>query len=194
MSKATVCQCSPCVCSGTSKIGSFGITNILGPIYYVFWPAYRSVKALITEGKDDDTELLSYWVLYAIVSVLERYLKPITWFIPFYSEIKCLFFGYIVQFGCAHTIFEKLVLPYFPYVRDFIDDKEKRKVMIEKLKDLINKAGEVAEKNLPEDKKHFATLVKNATKSANEAVEKNLAVEETEEQNILSEEKEVINE
>lgn len=50
----------------------------------VGYPAYISLKALETSTKDDDTKWLTYWVLYAIFSVLEFFTGYLSVIIPFY--------------------------------------------------------------------------------------------------------------
>ena len=48
---------------------------------------YASFKAIKSNNKDDDTQWLTYWVIYALVSVIES-VGIITAFIPYYSIIK----------------------------------------------------------------------------------------------------------
>ena len=51
------------------------------------YPVYASFKAIRTNSKDDDTQWLTYWVIYALVSVIES-VGIITALIPYYSMIK----------------------------------------------------------------------------------------------------------
>lgn len=54
----------------------------------VAYPAFVSLKALETSTKDDDTKWLTYWVLYAIFSVLEFFTGFLYAIIPFYFLLK----------------------------------------------------------------------------------------------------------
>lgn len=68
---------------------------------------YASFKAIKSNNKDDDTLWLTYWVIYALVSVIES-VGFITAFIPYYSLVKVV----------------ALVLCFLPQVQ--VGDNEKR--------------------------------------------------------------------
>lgn len=64
------------------------LCNIIGVAY----PAYISIKAIESHTKADDTKWLTYWVLYAVFSIIEFFSGFLTKFIPFYWLLKvCLF-------------------------------------------------------------------------------------------------------
>ena len=44
------------------------VCNLVGFIY----PAYMSIKAIDTKDKDDDTQWLTYWVVFALFILLEH--------------------------------------------------------------------------------------------------------------------------
>jgi receptor expression-enhancing protein 5/6 len=50
-------------------------------------PAYYSLHALFTAGSADDTQWLTYWVVYAFLSVFESTVSAVYWF-PFYYTFK----------------------------------------------------------------------------------------------------------
>lgn len=54
----------------------------------VVYPAYVSIRAIESHDKMDDTKWLTYWVLYAIFSVIEFFSLFLTNFIPFYFLLK----------------------------------------------------------------------------------------------------------
>lgn len=54
----------------------------------VVYPAYVSIRAIESHDKLDDTKWLTYWVLYAIFSVIEFFSLFLTNFIPFYFLLK----------------------------------------------------------------------------------------------------------
>lgn len=68
-------------------LGASFITNAVGIIY----PAYCSIRAIETNGKDDDTEWLIYWIVYAGFSTMEYFIDYIIFWIPFFYPLKVCF-------------------------------------------------------------------------------------------------------
>ena len=62
--------------------------NLLVSIVGFLYPAYRSFKALESKGKDDDTQWLTYWVVYAFFTVFDEMTSWILNLMPFYFMIK----------------------------------------------------------------------------------------------------------
>uniref|UniRef100_A0AAF5PN68 Receptor expression-enhancing protein n=1 Tax=Wuchereria bancrofti TaxID=6293 RepID=A0AAF5PN68_WUCBA len=60
------------------------ICNIFGFAY----PAYASVKAIRTPNKDDDTQWLMYWTVFATFSIADSIASVITKFFPIYWIFK----------------------------------------------------------------------------------------------------------
>uniref|UniRef100_A0A914RRQ3 Receptor expression-enhancing protein n=1 Tax=Parascaris equorum TaxID=6256 RepID=A0A914RRQ3_PAREQ len=60
--------------------------NVIGFLY----PAYVSVKAIETANKDDDTQWLTYWVVFALLSVVEFFSNTFTQYFPVYWLFKIL--------------------------------------------------------------------------------------------------------
>ena len=60
------------------------LCNAIGFVY----PAYCSVKALESSRKDDDTQWLVYWVVFALFSVLEFFSDMLVGWVPFYWFTK----------------------------------------------------------------------------------------------------------
>ena len=65
-------------------IASNFLVTVLGFVY----PAYCSVKALESSRKDDDTQWLVYWVVFALFSVLEFFSDMLVGWVPFYWFTK----------------------------------------------------------------------------------------------------------
>lgn len=61
----------------------------------VAYPAYVSIRAIESSDKIDDTKWLTYWVLYAIFSVIEFFSLFLTNFIPFYFLLKVNLYFFI---------------------------------------------------------------------------------------------------
>jgi receptor expression-enhancing protein 5/6 len=60
------------------------LCNIIGFLY----PAYRSMKALESPNKDDDTKWLTYWVVFALFSIIEYFSNILIYWFPFYWLLK----------------------------------------------------------------------------------------------------------
>lgn len=65
--------------------------QLLCNIISVIYPAYISIKAIESSTKVDDTKWLTYWVLYAVFSVLEFFVSYLAAIIPFYFLLKVSF-------------------------------------------------------------------------------------------------------
>ncbi len=64
------------------------LCNLIGFVY----PAYRSIKALESSSKSDDTQWLMYWVVFAVFSVAEFFSDILVGWVPFYwlLKVRCL--------------------------------------------------------------------------------------------------------
>lgn len=60
------------------------ICNTVGFLY----PAYVSIKAIESKGKDDDTKWLTYWVVFSIFSIVEYFADFIVRWFPLYWLVK----------------------------------------------------------------------------------------------------------
>lgn len=65
-------------------IGQQLVCNIFGFIY----PAYCSMKALESPKKEDDTKWLTYWVVFAIFTIVEFFADYILCWFPVYWLFK----------------------------------------------------------------------------------------------------------
>ncbi|KAH8150003.1 uncharacterized protein LAJ45_06156 [Morchella importuna] len=86
------------------------LTNLAGFLI----PGYYSLNALFTTTKVDDTQWLTYWVVFAFFNVLESAFS-VTYWLPFYFVFK---FGLIMwlglpQFSGAQVVFRSFLLPVF---------------------------------------------------------------------------------
>ncbi|ANZ75275.1 BA75_02631T0 [Komagataella pastoris] len=90
------------VLGGTSLYGFLvflnigGIGQLLSNIAGFVVPGYYSLKALETAGTKDDTELLTYWVVFAFLNVIEFWSKAILYWIPLYWFVKTIFLLWLV--------------------------------------------------------------------------------------------------
>lgn len=93
------------------------LCNFIGFLY----PAYISITAIESITKEDDTQWLTYWVVFALFSVLDFFGDSITYYLPFYWLLKVCFSIYSIilinvsvrflavalfadDFGCARDL------------------------------------------------------------------------------------------
>lgn len=95
------------------------ISNLVGFIY----PAYRSYKAIKTEDKDDDTQWLTYWVVYAFFTVADGLFGVLFTWVPLYFFFKI---GFLVW--CMHPrakgatfILRRVIVPLLEKYETHID-------------------------------------------------------------------------
>merc|ERR1719356_2265780 len=65
--------------------------HLLRTIVACAYPGYRSLKAILTDDKDDDMAWLRYWVVLASFSLVELVLDLILSWLPGYLIAKCSF-------------------------------------------------------------------------------------------------------
>ncbi|GMT09317.1 hypothetical protein PFISCL1PPCAC_614, partial [Pristionchus fissidentatus] len=85
------------------------VCNIIGFLY----PAYVSVMAIESAGKDDDTQWLTYWVVFAVLSVIEFFAQQIVAVFPIYWLVKAVFciWLYLPSTKGATMIYKKAIRP-----------------------------------------------------------------------------------
>lgn len=106
-------------------LGAFGgspVANLVGFIY----PTYRSYKALKSEDKEDDTQWLTYWVVYSFFIVTESFTDILISWIPLYyiAKIGFLYFCMSPTFKGSSIIFKKLIEPFLDQTAKSLDEIE----------------------------------------------------------------------
>jgi len=113
------------------NIGGQFLTNIAGFVI----PGYYSLEALFSIGKSDDTQWLTYWVVFAFLTVFESAVNAVYWF-PFYYTFKFLLVLWLalpITSG-AQIVFRSFIQPVFSryfsgpgataaHLRSKVDDK-----------------------------------------------------------------------
>jgi len=90
----------------------FGAQLLANTIGFAY-PAYCSIRALESSVKSDDTQWLTYWVVFAAFSVVEYFADFIAGWVPFYWLSKCLFMVWCMapmESNGAAVIYSKYIL------------------------------------------------------------------------------------
>ena len=90
-----------------------GIGQLLSNLAGFALPGYLSLKALKTRTSTDDTKLLTYWVVFAALQIVEFWSKTILYWIPAYFLFKTLFLLYIAlpSTNGAELIYKSVLAP-----------------------------------------------------------------------------------
>lgn len=121
--------------------GSTFLCNFIGFLY----PAYASIKAIESKEKDDDTQWLTYWVVYATFSLVEFFTDIFLFWIPFYAFFKCIFLLYCM----APSHWNGSIALYRGFIRPFILSHEKEiDSVLAGGRDMVNSAVSEAEREL----------------------------------------------
>eukprot|EP00287_Rhodomonas_sp_CCMP768_P002885 CAMPEP_0196735664 /NCGR_PEP_ID=MMETSP1091-20130531/14015_1 /TAXON_ID=302021 /ORGANISM="Rhodomonas sp., Strain CCMP768" /LENGTH=125 /DNA_ID=CAMNT_0042079319 /DNA_START=144 /DNA_END=521 /DNA_ORIENTATION=- len=103
------------------------MSKVLCMVIGFMYPAYMSYKAIKTPNKDDDTQWLSYWVIFGLFSFVEFFLDIILQWVPLYHEAKLVFLIW-------------LAVPSFKgALKLWNDHNAKLDVWVEKLEQLVKR-------------------------------------------------------
>ncbi|KAL7008280.1 ER membrane protein DP1/Yop1 [Cystobasidiomycetes sp. EMM_F5] len=78
-------------------------------------PAYFSLKALESPSHGDDTQWLTYWVVFGGFQIVEYFSDFLLYWFPFYYSFKCAFIVWLMLPSTrgAEVIYAKVVKPAF---------------------------------------------------------------------------------
>lgn len=87
------------------------LVAVLGFLY----PAYASVKAIESSNKEDDTQWLTYWVVYAAFSIAEFFSDIFLGWFPLYFLFKCAFLCWCMapfSWNGANFLYTRFIAPF----------------------------------------------------------------------------------
>lgn len=114
--------------TGVKRLHIFGAFVLIYALYLLFgnwaqlacnitgflYPAYVSIKAIESHTKEDDTQWLTYWVVFALLNVIEFFSSTILYYFPFYWLLKCVFLLWLhmpMTLG-AQLLYERVIRPF----------------------------------------------------------------------------------
>lgn len=110
-----------------TRIGPF-LTKFLT----FFSPAYYTYKALESEGTDDDKEMLTFWICYGFIYILDKIFVEVFGVFEFYHLVRTVLIEviYLKDFAGANYIYENFIKPFFykysPYINKVLEPFEHR--------------------------------------------------------------------
>ncbi|XP_043270080.1 receptor expression-enhancing protein 5-like [Venturia canescens] len=102
-------------------VGQQLICNIIGFVY----PAYCSMKALESRNKDDDTKWLTYWVVFAVFTIVEFFSEYIVCWCPMYWLLKCILHVWLmapIEYNGSLILYHRFIRPQFVKYEPNIDN------------------------------------------------------------------------
>mmetsp|Transcript_20946 Transcript_20946/g.45824 ORF Transcript_20946/g.45824 Transcript_20946/m.45824 type:complete len:154 (-) Transcript_20946:796-1257(-) len=102
---------------------SLSVSFYLCVALQLVYPIYASFKALSSRGTDDDTQWLTYWVVYACLTTIEAAGTLVINWIPLYYEIKLLAVVWLIapQTMGAKQVYDKFLQPLLEQYASKID-------------------------------------------------------------------------
>jgi len=98
------------------------VSNLVGWVI----PAYLSVKALESQGNNDNVQWLTYWVIFGFFNFIESFaLSVLLYYIPWFFAFKTVFIIWLQlpAFRGAETLFAHVVRPIFYTVHNKTNDE-----------------------------------------------------------------------
>ena len=90
---------------------SLGGFKLISDVMAFIYPAYMSFKAIESPDPVDDTQWLTYWVVFSLFSIVENVASFLIAWIPFYYVIKIAFFAWLChpKFMGAGLVYKQVV-------------------------------------------------------------------------------------
>lgn len=114
----------------STLIYALGGMKLVSDIAGFLYPAYMSFKAIDTPDIADDVQWLTYWVVFALFSIVESAMSFLVSWIPFYYVIKMGFFLWLThpKFMGAGLVYKQAIKPFvMPYLLAYQKTKPQKK-------------------------------------------------------------------
>eukprot|EP00457_Paulinella_chromatophora_P010816 gb/GEZN01010932.1/.p1 GENE.gb/GEZN01010932.1/~~gb/GEZN01010932.1/.p1 ORF type:complete len:225 (-),score=36.99 gb/GEZN01010932.1/:399-1073(-) len=100
-------------------VGANAFCNLVGFVY----PVYCSFKALKSDSKEDDTQWLTYWIVYGFFNTFESITDLLLAWIPFYYLLKIVFLVWLMapQTMGATMVYKNLIEPQLAKYESKVD-------------------------------------------------------------------------
>lgn len=107
---------------------SLGGAHFIIDLIAYLYPAYASVRAIETEGTDDDTQWLTYWLVFSLFKLVEGIADKLLHYIPFYFIAKCAFLIWCFYPGTdgAKVIYMNFIKPQIVPLIGSVDANKKK--------------------------------------------------------------------
>lgn len=91
------------------NVGGQLLVNLIGFVY----PAYQSFKAIESAHKEDDVQWLTYWVVFAVLNLIEFFADIILYWLPFYYAFKTILVLWLSlpAFNGASLVYKQAIRP-----------------------------------------------------------------------------------
>mmetsp|Transcript_6355 Transcript_6355/g.12149 ORF Transcript_6355/g.12149 Transcript_6355/m.12149 type:complete len:162 (+) Transcript_6355:448-933(+) len=103
----------------SSLLYILGGAKLLSDLLGFTYPAYASFKAIDSADPNDDTQWLTYWVVFACFSIVESAASFVVSWIPFYFFVKLGFLVWLYHPATmgAVVVYTQLIRPFvMPYI------------------------------------------------------------------------------
>jgi len=101
------------------------MSNFLITIIGFVYPAYMSFKALESKDVADDTQWLTYWIIFSLFRIVDGFGNFVLQYVPFYYTIKLVFLVYLYhpRFRGATLVYQYAIRPFMLRHQAKIDEK-----------------------------------------------------------------------
>lgn len=107
-----------------------GGMKLISDLFGFVYPAYTSFKAIESSDPTDDTQWLTYWVVFSLFSIVETAMSVLVTWIPFYYMIKLSFIAWLIhpKFMGAGLVYKQVVKPFvMPHLQALEQTKPQKK-------------------------------------------------------------------
>ncbi|CAL6008283.1 TB2/DP1 [Hexamita inflata] len=102
------------------------IESIGQQMYSIIIPIYKSLKAAKSDQITDKQQWLAYWIIFTWVKYFEYSLNWVVQHIPYYQQVKPIFFAWLIRHNGALKLYNKVLAQTFIKIQLYVNDKQYR--------------------------------------------------------------------